>query len=275
MTSNSLKLALAATLGLAGIAQAADNTPAAKTMVEINGQAIKDTEFLAYRAQRAGGQHLDRKAQLNLLNQLINTVIVAQDAVAQGLDKEPAQQAALQVARYQILAEAAVSKYVREHPVSDQEIEAAYKDRYAPDKLVEYKARHILLDTEDEAKAVIAELDKGADFAELAKKKSTGPSGANGGDLGWFEAGQMVKPFADAVAGMKKGEHSAQPVHTQFGWHVIKLEDTRPQKAPTLDQVRAQLTKELESSRVTDFLRELRAKADVKLMDQGKAAPGN
>jgi len=272
VTFRSLNLALAVALGMSAVAQA-EQTQTPRTLVEVNGEAVKDTHFLVYRAQRgAQGQQLDQQAQLGLLNELVNTVMIAQAAAKQGLDKHPELQAAVDVARYRILAEAAVEQYLRDHPVEDKDIEALYQANYADAKLTEYKARHILLKTEDEAKAVIAELGKqGADFAELAKQKSTGPSGPNGGDLGWFEGGQMVKPFADALATMKKGEHSAQPVQTQFGWHVIKLEDTRPQTPPALAEVRGQLAEDLQRDHVADFIRGIRAEADVKIMEQKKA----
>jgi peptidyl-prolyl cis-trans isomerase C len=275
VTFRSLNLALAVALGMSAAAQA-EQVQTPRTLVEVNGEAVKDTHFLVYRAQRgAQGQQLDEQAQLGLLNELVNTVMIAQTAVKQGLDKHPELQAAAEVARYRILAEAAVEQYLRDHPVEDKDIEALYQSQYGDAKLTEYKARHILLKTEDEAKAVIAELDKGADFAELAKKKSTGPSGPNGGDLGWFEGGQMVKPFADALATMKKGGHSSQPVKTQFGWHVIKLEDTRPQTPPKLADVREQLSEDLQRDHVANFIRGIRATADVKIMEQkqDKAAP--
>ncbi len=271
MIQRTLPLALAIALGLPTFAQAeekpADKTP--RTLVEVNGEPVKETHFVVYRAQRGPrGQAMDQEAQLGLLNELINTVMIAQAAEKEGLDKHPELVAAMDVARYRILAEAAVEQYLKDHPVTDKEVEAAYQARYADAKLTEYKASHILLKTEDEAKAVIAELDKGADFAELAKSKSTGPSGPKGGDLGWFEGGQMVKPFADAVAGMSKGEHSKTPVQTQFGWHVIELEDTRAQTPPKLDEVRAELTQDLQRKLIADYIRDIRAKADVKIIEQ-------
>ena len=273
MTFRTLNLALAAMLGMSGIAHAAEQK-SPRTLVEVNGEAIKETHFLVYRAQR-GGEHkqLDKQAQVALLNELISTVMIAQDAAKQGLDKNPQLLAAMDVARYRILAEAAVEQYLHNHPVKDNEIEAAYQTRYGHNKLIEYKARHILLKTEDEAKAVIAELDKGSDFATLAKEKSTGPSGANGGELGWFEKGQMVAPFGDAVATMKKGDHSATPVQTQFGWHVIELEDTREQAPPKLDEVRDQFTQQLQRQRVAEYIKGVREKTKVKVMEQEQAKP--
>jgi peptidyl-prolyl cis-trans isomerase C len=263
-----LNLALAVALGMSSIAHAAAPTPS-RTLVEVNGEAVKESHFLVYRAQR-GAEHkqLDKKAQLALLNELVSTVMIAQDAVKQGLDKQPQLMAAMDVARYRILAEAAVQQYLQDHPVTDKDVAAAYKARYGDNKLVEYKARHILLTTEDEAKAVIAELDKGGDFAKLAKEKSTGPSGANGGDLGWFEQGQMVAPFGNAVAAMEKGGHSEAPVHTRFGWHVIQLEDTREQTPPKLADVHDQLQQQLQRQRISDYVKAMRDKAKVKILEQ-------
>lgn len=272
-----LPLALAAALAVpvfVNAEQAPAEAKTSRTLVEVNGEAIKEQHFLVYRAQRnTQGQPMDQQAQLAMLNELINTVMIAQSAQKQGLDTHPELLAAMDVARYRILAEASVEQFLRDNPVKDDEIAAIYKSRYADAKLTEYKARHILLKTEDDAKAVIAELDKGTDFAELAKTKSTGPSGPNGGDLGWFEAGQMVKPFADATASMEKGSHSATPVKTQFGWHVIKLEDSRAQTPPALDSVRTSLAQDLQRERIAGFIRDIRAKADVKIMEQEKAKP--
>jgi peptidyl-prolyl cis-trans isomerase C len=266
-----LNLALAVVLGSAGLAQAAD-MPQSRTLVKVNGESVKDTHFLVYRAQRAHGKPMDQQAQMGLLNELVNTVVIAQEAEKQGLDKHPELLAAMDVARYRILAEAAVQQHLRDNPVTDKEIKVAYQAQYGNKNLTEYKARHILLKTEDEAKAVIAQLDKGADFAKLAKEKSTGPSGANGGDLGWFEKGAMVKPFADAVAKMSKGGHSATPVKTQFGWHVIELEDSRDQPPPKLEAVKAELTQNLNREKVAAYLKSVREKAKVQIMEPEQTA---
>jgi peptidyl-prolyl cis-trans isomerase C len=127
----------------------------------------------------------------------------------------------------------------------------------------EIKARHILLENEEDAKAVIEALDGGADFAELAKERSTGPSGANGGDLGFFTADMMVADFSDAAFALEPGSYSAEPVQTQFGWHVILVEETREGAQPPLDEVREQLVAELQTQAVQEMLTELRAAAGV------------
>jgi peptidyl-prolyl cis-trans isomerase C len=251
-----------------GHAMAEDST---RTLVEVNGEPVLETHFLVYRSQRGEGPQLDKQEQIKLLNELVNTVMIAQAGSKQGLDKHPEITAAVDVARYRILAEATIEKFLRDNPVTEDELQAAYDERYGDNKLTEYKARHILLKTEDEAKAVIADLDKGADFAALAKEKSTGPSGPNGGDLGWFEKTQMVAPFGDAVATMTKGSYSKSPVQTQFGWHVILLEDTREQEPPKLDSLRDHFTEQLQRQKVAGFVRGIREETKVKLIELDKA----
>lgn len=159
--------------------------------------------------------------------------------------------------------------YTAERAVSDEALKTAYDEKYAkaePSK--EYHAAHILVPTEDEAKAIKAEIDGGKDFAEEAKAKSQDGAAANGGDLGWFALDQMVKPFADAVAGMKDGEISA-PIQTEYGWHIIKLEGTRLAKAPTLDEAREELSGDLRQKAVEDRVTETVAKAKVEKMTDG------
>ena len=143
-------------------------------------------------------------------------------------------------------------------PIKETEIKKVYKEKVAGANNQEFKARHILLKTEDEAKTVIAKLDTGTDFVELAKEKSTGPSAKSGGDLGWFAPGRMVPPFARAVAEMKKGNHSKTPVKTQFGWHVIKLEDSRKMESPKYDDVKKQIADSLNNQRVQEYVKKLR-----------------
>ncbi|WP_306114323.1 MULTISPECIES: peptidylprolyl isomerase [unclassified Roseovarius] len=143
---------------------------------------------------------------------------------------------------------------VMDLPVSEDDLKAAYAARYADEEPeTEYHAAHILVETEDEAKDIITKLDEGADFGDLAKTLSTGPSGPNGGDLGWFGPGVMVESFFNAAAALDAGEVSA-PVETQFGWHVIKMIETRDKDIPTLDQVREELQEELRQKIFDDLI---------------------
>ncbi len=245
-------------------AEKAAATATPKLLVKVDGTPITEMHYLFFRAQKgedAGGT--DQNAQMAILNELINTAIVANEAKQLKLDQHPEIQAAVDIARMTILAEAVFQDYLKKHPVTDEMIKAAYEKRYAKKAGKEYKARHILLESEDDAKAVIKALNEGADFIALAKEKSTGPSGPNGGDLGWFSAKQMVKPFADATRAMKKGSYTKEPVKTQFGWHVILLEDVRDAKPPKLEDVQESLRRELSRASVIAYLNELRDKAKV------------
>ncbi len=151
--------------------------------------------------------------------------------------------------------------------ISDEAIKAAYDAQYgnvAPEP--EFNASHILVETEDEAKAIIEQLNNGADFAELAKEKSTGPSGPNGGELGWFGLGQMVEPFEAAVVNMEVGDISA-PVQTQFGWHVLTLNDKRTKPVPTLEETRVALMESLRKAAVAEEIAKLKEGADISRPD--------
>ncbi|WP_456388237.1 peptidylprolyl isomerase [Profundibacter sp.] len=147
--------------------------------------------------------------------------------------------------------------------ITDEALQAAYDARFADtEPTTEYNASHILVETQDEALEIQKQLAEGADFAELAKEKSTGPSGANGGSLGWFGPGMMVKPFEDAVIAMQTGEIS-DPVQTQFGWHILTLNETRLQDAPSLETIKAELEAEIHQKAVDEALTALREKAEI------------
>lgn len=147
--------------------------------------------------------------------------------------------------------------------ISDEDLQDAYDQQFgAVEPETEYNASHILVETEEEAKALITELDGGADFAELAKEKSTGPSGARGGELGWFGKGAMVAPFEEAVMALEVGALSV-PVQTQFGWHVIKLNETRIKDAPSLDEVRGQLQEDVRGAAIQARINELSEGAEI------------
>ncbi len=152
---------------------------------------------------------------------------------------------------------------VMAEPVSDEELQAAYDAQYSDaEPEPEFNASHILVETKEEADAIKAELDGGADFAELAKEKSTGPSGPGGGSLGWFGPGMMVPAFEEAVAGMEAGSVS-EPVETQFGWHVIKLNETRTAEAPALEDVREELETQIRQTNVQEAIESLTDSAEV------------
>ena len=161
-----------------------------------------------------------------------------------------------------------------EAAATDDALKSAYDTQFAnAQPTTEYHAAHILVQTEDEAKAIKADLDAGGDFAKLAQEKSKDPSGSNGGDLGWFGAGMMVPEFEEAVVALQPGAISA-PVQSQFGWHIVKLIETREQPVPTLDEVRADLTAQVQQQAVIAELEALKGKAQVTQVDGDTIAPG-
>ena len=155
---------------------------------------------------------------------------------------------------------------VKSFDISDDDIKKEYDETVKKLTSKEFNARHILLKKEDEAKAVIKEIADGGDFAKIAEKKSTGPSAKNGGSLGWFKAQTMVPAFATAVKAMKKGDVSKEPVKTQFGYHVIKLEDLRDAKLPTLDALKPKLTRKLSQKKMLAYMDKIKGTADIKVM---------
>ena len=234
------------------------------TVATVNGQKIAAETFdvfvQAVTGKPAADVESEQKSQV--LNQLIDMTIVAQAAEKEGLQNEPATKARISLLTTQVLAQAATEKYLKSHPVSETEVKADY-DAQVANVPMEYKAQHILVDTKEQAEAIIKELDAGADFAKLAAKDSKDPSGKNGGDLGWFSLQSMVKPFSDAVAALKKGEITQQPVETQYGWHVIRLEDTRTPTIPAFDDVKQQVEQMTQRKKVEAYLEELRKSAKI------------
>ena len=199
-----------------------------------------------------------------LLEQLIQQEALAQSDKAEMTKRVTV---ALENEQRSLLAAEAINA-IAENAVTDEALAAAYQAEYADADLgQEYNASHILVETEEEAKAIIAEIEGGADFAEVAKAKSTGPSGPSGGMLGWFGKGRMVPPFEAAVVAMEPETISA-PVQTQFGWHVIRLNETRAVEAPALEQVRAQLAQSIRQNAVKEYIDGLVDGGEVTRMDR-------
>jgi len=197
----------------------------------------------------------DEKNQV--LDQMINMQLIAAQADKDGLAKDPEVATRIALLRTQILADAAAQKYVKSNEPSDQDLHAAYDA--ATDK-TEYHASHILVPTKEKADQLIKKIKGGAKFEDLAKAESTDNSKTNGGDLGWFTTARMVKPFGDAVKGLKKGDFTTDPVQTQYGWHIIKLVDTRD--AP-FDQMKPQLTNALMQKKFQEYIEGLKKTAKI------------
>lgn len=237
------------------------------TVATVNGKAIPLDMFRLYYADRLRQANTQNSPafQNQGFNEFVNIVVTAQDAESKGLEKEEAVRYLLELQRLQVLSRAALQKAAEETQPTEEDLKKAYDERIGKEKRTEYKARHILVKTEDEAKELIVAIDGGADFVELAKEKSLGPTGKNGGDLGWFGADQMVQPFTEAVAAMKPGSHTGKPVQTQFGWHVILLEETRESDPPSLEEVKAELTAVLQRDTLGKYVAELRNSAKLDL----------
>ena len=230
-------------------------------LVTVNGQPITKTMYGIYfqdRMRATPNAQNTPEMQMSVLNELTNVLLVAQDAEKKQLDKREDVTAALELLRIKLLTQTAIQDYATNHPPSDEEIQKYYDSEYAGKTTKEYKARHILVKDEAQAKALIQQLDEGADFATLATEHSTGPTGKNGGDLGWFDSSQMVKPFADAVMELETGKYTKEPVQTQFGWHVILLEETRESPPPALEQVKPTITTHLQQQSLAHYMQELR-----------------
>lgn len=259
-------LLVACTKPAGDAAKPAAGAQAAKpaSVATVNGQKIPTETFNVF-VQAVTGKPVaeaspEQKSQL--LDQLIDMTLAAQAAEKEGLQNDADTKARVALLTTQVLAQAGTEKYLKAHPVSESEVKADY-DAQVAHMPMEYKAQHILVDTKEQAEAIIKQLDAGGDFAKLAEKDSKDPSGKNGGDLGWFSLQSMVKPFADAVAALKKGEITQQPVQTQYGWHVIRLEDTRTPTPPAFDDVKQQVETMTQRKKLQAYLEELRKTAKI------------
>lgn len=236
-----------------------------KPVVTVNGKEVSgelfDTFVQAVTNKPATEATPEQKSQL--LDQLVNMTLAAQQAEKDGLAKDEKVKARLDLLQTQIMAEAASEKYIKAHPVSETEVKAEYDTQVAA-MPKEYKARHILVETKEAAEKVISDLQKGGDFAKLAKAQSKDPgSAAKGGDLDWFSGQSMVKPFSDALATLEKGAITKTPVQTQYGWHVIQLEDTRTPQPPAFEDVKQQVEMLTQRKKLKSYLDELRKTAKI------------
>lgn len=245
-------------------------------LATVNGKPITSDMMSAYVRGQTNGQDIqlnDLQRQAVLKN-LVNMELLAQTARKDGVDRKPEVAADLAINDNGLLAQAVVMQYLKDHQPTDAQLQAAYQEQVKNADTREYKARHILVKDEGQAKDIIAQLGKGGSFAALAKKYSMDPGSKDkGGELGdWFPGSSMVPEFSAALASLKKGEYTKQAVHTQYGWHVIQLEDERTQPAPAFEQVREKLAEQLQRKTMSDYLDQLRAGAKVVMKDVAPAA---
>ena len=250
-------------------AAAAASAPAAEIAATVDGTPITKAQLDSIMQQQAGqGMPDTPESRKMVVDNLALQILIAREATAKGLDKTPEIASNLDMARQSILANAFVKDYIKTATVTDEALKAEYEAFKTKNGASEYKARHILVKTEDEAKDIIAKLKKDLkSFEGLAKSKSMDPgSKANGGDLGWFNPSGMVPEFGAAVAKLEKGKFTDEPVKTQYGYHVIVLDDTRVTPVPSLEEVKAGLTQQLQQKNLKKMLDEVKAKAKIEMV---------
>lgn len=262
-----LPMALMALLLSPGI-QAADKPDANKTVAVVNGKPISQARFdVVARSQLQQGQEDTPEFREELREVLITREVLYQEAMSQKLDNDPNYQAQLDVVKQQLLLAVLFEDFMKKHTPSEADVRKEYdrvKAESAASGKTEYHSRHILVKQEAEALEIIDQIDKGADFAELAKEKSLDPgSRENGGDLDWHEAERFVEPFAHALKTLKKGELTRQPIQTSFGYHIVQLLDERPVPFPEFDEVKEQIQQSIVGTARDKFVDELRAKAKI------------
>ncbi len=269
-TLRTLAVALVSgTLAIGAFAQdKAAEKPAKKSSagkIVVNGVTIPQARIdMMNKELTASGQPNTPERQNAVKEELINREVLVQAAQKRGLDKNPEVMAQMDMARQAVLVRALFESEVKAHPITDDDLKKQYEEFKKSMGENEYKVRHILVDKEDDAKAIIAELGKGADFAKIAKEKSKDPgSKEHGGDLDWGPAARYVKPFADAVMGLKKGELTTTPVKTDFGYHVIRLDDVRPLKVPAFEELKEQFRQRAQQQQIQKLVLDLRAKAKI------------
>lgn len=262
---------------LAGCDQNRD-APAAETgaaatdvVATVNGSNVTQRDLDAYMQGMQAAQPGVVAEPETALNDLVKLKLIAQEAEKKGIDQRPEIAAELGWQRTNLLVNTLMRERMSSVKFSKKELQAEYKKQLTQLSNREYKARHILTATEEEAQAVIKKLDDGADFATLSEQESTDPSAPQGGDLGWFSPEAMVPPFAEAVTQMEKGAYTKQPVQTQFGWHVILLEDIRQLEPPTYAEVEERLSGILTDRALQDYIKSLRDEADVNIKLKAQA----
>jgi peptidyl-prolyl cis-trans isomerase C len=237
----------------------------AQNVAIVNGKAVSKSRVDALAQQMArSGRPIPPEMQGQLKDEVILREVFMQEAQSKGLDATEDYKNQIELARQGILIRELFSEFQKANPVTDADIKAEYDKFAAANAGKEYRARHILVEKEDQAKALIAQLKKGAKFEDLAKKNSKDPgSGANGGDLDWAPAGNYVKEFSDAMVALSKGKVTDTPVKSQFGFHVIRLDDVRDAQLPKFDDVKPQIAQQLQQAKMAKYQEDLRAKAKI------------
>jgi len=233
----------------------------AETIFTVNDTAVDSAVVDLYFESRLGqpGTQPTPEQRTALMAELRDIYLLSTQDIATELATEPKLAAQIELQKHRILARAVAADFLANVSVSEEEIRAEYEEQIKLAPPLQFKARHILVATQGEAIDLITQLDDGANFEELAKEKSTGSSGPNGGDLGWFSPDQMVAPFTAAVAALEDGSHTSEPVQTNFGWHVILREDSRESQPPTFESVRDVINQQVQQKKLQTHIESLRS----------------
>ncbi|MCA1798000.1 MAG: peptidylprolyl isomerase [Xanthomonadaceae bacterium] len=261
MNRITLSIALLAAVALTGCDRMEQTAaPTGDVVATVNGQPITQGQLDIYSARRGA-----QMPPADLINDLISIELLRQAAERAGIHERPEVAGELATQRAAILAQAVVRERLDSHTISDADIATEYERYIAEEIGEEMHARHILVPTVEQARELIAALEAGGDFAELAAEHSQDGSAQQGGDLGWFEPGMMVESFSEAAAALEVGAFTREPVQSQFGWHVIKLEGRRTAEAPPFESVQNEIRSYLQSQMVEAWVNELRGEAEISL----------
>jgi peptidyl-prolyl cis-trans isomerase C len=233
----------------------------------VNGQPVAESVLRMYvlTTERRNLEDLTPEERTRVIDDLIGLQLLAQQAEKDGLTSSRTLAAQLELQRLRLIANAMANDHIEKNPPTDADLQAIYDENLPRLSGQQYKGRHILVTTRDEAASVIAQLRQGADFVALAQERADGPTGPNGGALDWFTLDSMPPPFAAAVQAMSVGSYTTEPVETEFGFHVILLEDSRKQEAPALADIREDLANAARGKRLDDYIKSLREAATVTL----------
>ena len=249
---------------LAVIASAVVLPASAQNLAIVNGKAIPSSRVEAMVKQMVQqGQKDSPEMRSMIKDELINREILAQEADRQGVSARPEIKNQVDLARQSIVIRALAQDFIAKNPVKEDEMKAEYDKFKSQSQGKESRARHILVEKEDEAKAIITKLKGGGKFEELAAQSKDTGSAAQGGDLGWAPADAFVKPFSDAMVALKAGEYTQAPVQTQFGFHVIRLEEARDAQMPGFEEVKPQIAESLQQRKLQQFQLDLKKKAKI------------
>lgn len=262
--SRILLLMFALALPSAAVMAQDSKAGAGKPVATVNGKAIPQSRFdtlLAQQKAQGTAESDDLKKQIK--EELIRRELLSQEATKKGLDKKPDIAAQMDLARQSVLISAYLQDYVKTHPISDEQLKKEYDEIVKQMGSKEYKARHVLVDKEEDAVVIIEKMKKGEKIEDLAKQSKDPGSKDKGGDLGWAAPANYVKPFADALTGLQKGKYTEKPVKSDFGYHVILLEDVRDMKLPTFDEAKPGLAQRMQQQQVQNQIMELRKAAKI------------